>query len=177
LPTPHSPFSIRQEELGDAEAVLEVNELAFGGPAESGIVKALRANGKVVLSLVAVVQGVVVGHVMFSPVRIDPSPPGLYALQLSPLAVVPEEQGRGIGSALVREGLRASKKAGCDAVFLLGDPAYYGRFGFKPASAFGIRYDRPLRTPDAFQAAELTPDALATVSGVLIEAEEFRLAE
>jgi putative acetyltransferase len=176
LSTP-DPVTIRPERASDIEAIRAVNVAAFGRPGhpadEAGMVDALRANGKAVLSLVAEVDGVVVGHVMFSPVTFETASPALPAVGLGPVGVRPERQGRGIGSALVRAGLDECRRLGYGSVFLVGWPAYYNRFGFQPAHLYGLRPPQEPRLRDAFQVIELQAGALAGASGVVREAEEL----
>jgi putative acetyltransferase len=105
---------------------------AFGGPAEADLVAALRTAGLCEISLVIEEQERVLGHVLMSPLRAP-----IKALALAPLAVLPEYQRQGLGSALVRAALDQAKNAGWDAVFVLGDPAYYRRFGFDVEAARG----------------------------------------
>jgi len=168
--------TIRAERDGDRGAIAAVHEAAFARPEEARLVDALRAGGKAVVSLVAVADGaagaVIVGHVLFSPMTIE----GLGAAAcagLAPVAVLPAYQRRGIGGALVRAGLDACRSAGHGAAVVLGDPAYYSRFGFVPARRFGLssEYDAPA---DAFMALELRPGALAGAGGLCRYAEEFR---
>jgi putative acetyltransferase len=97
-----------------------------------------------VLSLVAEYHGGVIGHVLFTAAHVEPAATGVTARILAPLAVDPRHQGRGVGSALVRTGLADLDGAGVDLVFVLGDPAYYGRFGFVPATPAGLEPPRPL---------------------------------
>lgn len=131
-------MEIRAEEPGDIEQVREVLRAAFRTEAESKLVDALRENGQAVISLVAVRDGEVLGHILFSPVT--SAPPGeAKGLGLAPLAVRPAAQSQGIGSRLVQEGLRLCKERGYDFCVVLGDPRYYQRFGFEQASPFGIR--------------------------------------
>lgn len=139
------------------------------------MVDALRQNGKFVLSLVAVVEGEIVGHILFTPATFDDSAPALHLLGLGPLAVKVAHQNRGIGSALVREGLDEVRRLGYGSVILYGHPTYYPRFGFRPAREFGILPDHEMRNSDAFMAIELQPGALDGVSGIAREAEEFGL--
>jgi putative acetyltransferase len=153
---------VRLERPGDHAAVREVNRLAFGRDEEALLVDALRAGGHVRLSLVAEDGGQVVGHVLFSDLPILTRQGTVHALALAPLAVTPARQRQGIGSLLVREGLRACAAAGQRIVVVLGHPAYYPRFGFSAALA------RPLKAPfsgDAFMAVELVPGALRGVAG------------
>jgi putative acetyltransferase len=134
---------IRPEAPGDGPAVLALHAAAFGQKAEAGLVDRLRTDGDLILSLVAVADGVV-GHVAFSRLTL-PAAPAVRACALAPLAVDPARQRRGIGSALVTEGLRRLSQAGLDLVLVLGEPAYYGRFGFTTQAAQALRtpYDGP----------------------------------
>lgn len=139
---------IRTEAPGDGDAILAVHDAAFGGPAEGRLVDGLRRDGNLLLSLVAVEENAIVGHIAFSRLRISDGAPDK-AVALAPLAVLPARQGRGIGVSLTENGLERLARAGETLVFVLGDPAYYGRFGFSAAAA------RPYGTPwpgDAFQA-------------------------
>jgi putative acetyltransferase len=124
------------------------------------------------LSLVAEHSGRVIGHVMFTPSLLD-APQKLVEVQvLSPLGVMPEHQGRGIGSALVRHGLRVLAEQGAPVVFLEGDPRFYSRFGFVPGGGQGFRKPS-LRIPDdAFQAIKL-PEYEPWMTGTLVYAEPF----
>jgi putative acetyltransferase len=153
---------VRGERPGDHAAIHEVNRLAFGGDDEARLVDALRAGGHVRLSLVAEDAGRVVGHVLFSDLPIESRQGTVPALALAPLAVLPARQRQGVGSLLVREGLRACARQGHRIVVVLGHPGYYPRFGFSAALA------RPLKSPfsgEAWMALELVPGALAGVAG------------
>src|SRR4051812_4691802 len=122
---------IRPERPTDHDAIREVNRLAFGGEDEARLVAALRDGGYVRVSLVAEEGGRVVGHVLFGDLPIVTAG-GTFqalALTLAPLAVLPSHQRRGIGSLLVREGLRACREAGHRIVVVLGHPDFYPRFG------------------------------------------------
>ena len=157
--------AIRLETPDDVEAVAEVEHTAFGGPAEANLVDRLRDLGQLAVSLVAVSEARVVGHVAFSPMSLSPNPEGLHATGLAPLAVLPAHQGRCIGAQLVQAGLRACAEAGWDLAFVLGDPAYYTRFGFTDATADGLRWDRDAPA-GAFMVTELRPGTLAEAWGV-----------
>jgi len=154
---------IRGEGPGDAAAVRRVNEAAFAGSADADIVDALRAAGAVTLSLVAEDEGELVGHILFSPVTID----GVEAsvVGLAPMAVAPSRQRAGIGGALIRAALDRLAAAGHAAVVVVGHPAYYPRFGFKPAADFGLRWEHG--HDEAFFALELRPGALDQAGGVV----------
>lgn len=160
---------IRPERPSDSYAVRRVHDLAFGTPDEYQVVEALRTNGGMTLALVAEVDGEIVGQITFSPVTIDRE---YQAIGLGPVAVLPEHQRQGIGSRLIREGLDAVREAGHEAVFLVGHPEYYPRFGFVPASRFGVRWERPC-PDDAFMALELKPGALQGKAGILRYRAEF----
>jgi len=153
---------IRPEHPGDLEAIREVNRLAFGQEDEGRLVDALRAGGYARLSLVAEEGGRVIGHVLFSdlPIRTERGTVG--ALALAPLAVVPARQKQGVGTLLVREGLRACAEAGHRIVVVVGHPDYYPRFGFSPELT--ARLKAPFSGP-AFMALELVPGALEGVVG------------
>ncbi|MCZ0732816.1 GNAT family N-acetyltransferase [Phreatobacter sp. AB_2022a] len=124
---------IRRERPDDVAAIRAVLEAAFPGPEEARLVEELRADGDAAIALVAETGGVVVGHVMFSPMT---GP--LRALGLAPVAVAPAHQRSGVGGGLIRQGLAEARAAGVQAVFVLGDPAYYRRFGFEPRLAEGF---------------------------------------
>ncbi len=149
---------VRDEQVGDRDAVYVVNASAFETPAEARLVDALRAQAQPVVSLVGEDGGEVVGHIMFSPVTLSGDPQVL-VMGLAPMAVAPERQNEGIGSALVREGLLRCEQLGFAAAVVLGHPEYYPRFGFSPSSRFGIdsEYDVP---DEVFMAMELQPGAL-----------------
>ncbi len=89
------------------------------------------------ISLVAEVGGEVVGHIFFSPVKVESADSAHDAIALGPMAVLPEFQGRGVGSRLVREGLEECLKQDHEVVFVLGHPEYYPRFGFEPTKVLG----------------------------------------
>lgn len=153
---------IRSEAAGDIAAINALNRLAFGGPGEWQIVARLRQAKLIALSLVAEEEGRIVGHILFSwlPTRIDSRE--VAAVALAPMAVHPDRQRRGIGSQLVREGLKQLPALGATAVIVLGHPHFYPRFGFSAAMA------RHLAGPfsgEAFMALELEPGALRGENG------------
>ncbi|AWM24916.1 GCN5 family N-acetyltransferase [Sinorhizobium fredii USDA 205] len=132
---------IRPETDGDHAVIHDVTAAAFAGQPYSDqteplIIDRLRAAGALTLSLVAVEGEEVIGHIAFSPVTIAPDAAGWYGL--GPVAVRPDRQGLGIGSALVREGLEKLRELGAAGCVLAGNPAFYQRFGFRndPALVF-----------------------------------------
>lgn len=162
---------IRTETTDDHAAVRAVNVAAFETEAEAELVARLREQASPLISLVAEIDAAVVGHIAFSPASLSAAPE-LRAMGLGPMAVLPDFQRRGIGSALVTAGLDACKDLGYQAVFVLGHPEYYPRFGFVPASRFGIK--SVYRVPDeVFMALELVAGALAGKPGVLHYHESF----
>ena len=167
-------MEVRAESQGDALAIRSVHEQAFGGPLEARLVEMLRKADRAVLSLVAVACGDVVGHVMFSPVTVEPPSPDLRWVALGPIGVLPAHQGLGIGSRLVREGLDRCRSMACDGVVLMGAPEYYSRFGFVQASEWGMTSE--FGDGPAFQAIELRQGALEECEGTILFAPEFRKA-
>jgi putative acetyltransferase len=169
-------MQIREESAEDRAAVRAVHRRAFGddGEAVASLVDSLRASTSATprLSLVAGTPGHVVGHVMFSRVLLD-APRRLVDVQvLSPLGVAPEQQHRGVGSALVRAGLAVLAERDVPLVFLEGDPGYYARFGFRPGGGYGFRKPS-LRIPDdAFQVIRF-PAYQPWMTGTLVYSEPF----
>lgn len=150
-------MEIRDERTGDHEAVRDVQRQAFGRDGQvARLVDALRRDDPQAVSLVAVEAGTVVGHVMFTRALLD-APRQLVTVRvLSPLGVLPQRQRQGVGSALVREGLRRMDGDGVPLVFLEGSPSYYPRLGFTAGGELGFRKPS-LRIPDvAFQVAVLS---------------------
>jgi putative acetyltransferase len=145
--------AIRDETRADVAAIRAVNEAAFAGAQEADLVDALRRDGDLVLSLVADAGDAVVGHVAFSRMQIDGEGTSAPAIALAPVAVLPTQQRRGIGTTLIGDGLRRLRQSGETLVFVLGEPAYYGRFGFAAA-----RFDTPYPGP-YFQSLALSPRA------------------
>ncbi len=156
---------IRPEGPQDAAAIRFVNEQALGGTSEANAIDALRDRGQLTISLVAIQDDRIVGHILFTPATIESPERSWPALGLAPLSVLPEFQRQGIGSALMKAGLEECCRAGCERVIVLGHPDYYPRFGFVRASQYGIRCQWDV--PDAaFMVRELQADALTGVSGV-----------
>lgn len=159
---------IRPEAKADVAAIRDLNEDAFGRPDEARLVDRLRANGGVLLSLVAVLGERLVGHILFSPVRIA----SVEGAGLGPMAVLPDLQRHGIGSRLLVEGLARLAEQRCPFVVVLGHPRYYPRFGFVPASGHGVTcaWDAP---DEAFLLLALDPASCLALSGVAEYRAEF----
>lgn len=161
---------IRPVRDGDFAALAAVNRAAFGRADEARLVAALRTAGRNAFELVAERDGGVVAHILFSPVSIEHGGDGL-ALGMAPLAVLPDFQRLGIGTALARAALETLAASPYRAVVVLGDPAYYRRFGFGPASAAGLR--SVYAAGDAFMAMALRAGGLAGYGGCVRYAPEF----
>ncbi|MCD1293721.1 GNAT family N-acetyltransferase [Methanocella sp. CWC-04] len=167
---------MRSERPDDFAAIYEVNLKAFGQDKEPKLVDDLRASGNFIpdLSIVAIKDGKIVGHILFCPLTIETEKGRVPALTLAPLAVLPEYQGQGIGSGLTMEGLKRCKALGHRIVIVVGHPGYYPRFGFTSARAKGLDVLFPV--PDeAFMAIELVPGALDGMKGMVIFPPEFNI--
>ena len=166
-------ISIREERPQDADAVRTVNESAFGQPEEAGIVDKLRAECDELLSLVAVCDGEVVGHILFSPATIESDSGDVRGMGLAPMAVLPVHQRRGIGSKLAGAALAILRDRQCPFVIVLGHPEYYPRFGFEPASNHGIKSQWEDIPDEAFMLLVLDDSAMQRVSGTARYRDEF----
>jgi putative acetyltransferase len=167
-------WEIDVEQPADIPGISLVHQHAFQRPDEAQVVDCLRHNCPVFYSWVARVGQQVVGHVLFTPARIlQPDGPSLIGLGLAPLAVLPEIQGQGIGSALCQEGLRRIDPETYPFVVVLGHPGYYPRFGFKPAALYGILCSYLDGPEDSFMIRILNPARMAGVSGVAYYRPEF----
>ena len=141
-------FIIRSELPEDIPPIFEVNLQAFGQDGEARLVNALRNDGDYLreLSLVAVSGDRVIGHILFPPITIVSDAGETAALALAPLAVHQDFQCRGIGAALINEGLRECRRRGHRIVVVVGHPGYYPRFGFTPPGSGGSVRRFPART-------------------------------
>ncbi len=165
---------VRVERPADTVAVRAVNDRAFGRGVEGAVVDELRKTCPTSLSLVAEEGGRIVGHALFSPVRIERD--GRVVLEgmgLGPLAVAPERQRRGIGSKLVRAGVDALSRRGCPFVLVIGHASYYPRFGFERAAARGLTPQWQGIPDEAFMVLVLDERAMAEASGVASYRSEF----
>jgi putative acetyltransferase len=167
--------SIKEETEADFADVYQLNRSAFGQESEATLVELLRNSNSFVpgLSLVATIENKVVGHILFTQIKIKNTSDNEYqSLALAPMAVKPELQNQGIGTALVTAGLAKARELGHLSVIVLGHENYYPRFGFQPAVKWNITspFDVPSNT---FMAIELIDGALKTVSGIVEYQKEF----
>ena len=161
-------IEIRPEQPGDVSAVRDVNRRAFGQDQEASIVDALRTNGATLLSLVAIFDRAVIGHIMYSPLLVG----DVMGAALGPMAVSPEHQRQGVGSSLVEAGTRHLTHRGYPFIVVLGHSTFYPRFGFRPARTYGItcEWDVP---DDVFMVLVLDPGKMQGVSGLAKYRHEF----
>ncbi len=166
------PLLIRGEQPHDREQIRRVNQAAFGRSDEADLIDGLRAEGAILLSLVAEVGGQIAGHILFNRMTVETERGPVAAVSLAPMAVLPDYQGRQIGSELVRQGLAALRAQGERIVIVLGHPEYYPRFGFSTDKARHLASPFP---PDAFMALELSNGALEGIRGTVRYPSSFGL--
>jgi putative acetyltransferase len=168
---------IRQEIEEDYKRVYEINEMAFGQENESKLIEKIRKGPNFVpeLSLVAEKDNTIVGHILFSKIKIV-GESEYETLMLAPLAVVPELQKQGIGGKLIKKGIENAIELGFESIIVVGHKDYYPKFGFQKASKWGIQSS--IEVPDeAFMAIELTEKALENRAGVVQFPQEFMESE
>lgn len=175
---------IKPSSKADLDALLHIEEQAFGEEEGGEIVELVTAllndpSAKPVLSLLAFREEKAVGHVLFTKAHLLGSDVSFSVSILAPLAVIPEFQSRGVGSQLVREGLRLLSESGVALVFVLGHPKYYPRFGFRPAGALGFEapYPIPEEVAEAWMVQELHPGLIGRVSGKVVCAQALDRSE
>nr|AIA11430.1 Acetyltransferase (GNAT) domain protein [uncultured bacterium] len=167
-------ITIRPEQQADIDDIFELNKVAFGQENEARLVDLLRtAPGYVPgLSLVATAENTVVGHILFSKIFVVSGDARHETLALAPMSVLPGYQKQGVGARLITQGLESARELGFGSVVVLGHEHYYTKFGFVPASRWGIR--APIDVPDdVFMAMELLPGSLKNISGVVQYPVEF----
>lgn len=165
-------LQIRPETPDDYESIKHVNQLAFPGSLEAKLVDELRNGGHAIVSVVAVLDEVIVGHILFSPVSVEMNDGKTEVLSLAPMAVLPEYQRIGIGTALVEAGINECRKTTYTVVVVLGHPAFYPRFGFRSDLARSL--SSPFGDGEAWMAMELVPKALHGISGTVVYPPPFR---
>ena len=164
-------INVRFEQPSDATRVREVNEQAFDSQIEARIVESLRGAPDCI-SLVATKNDLVIGHILFTPVSLEP-PVGFRVAGLGPMSVRPEDQRAGVGGQLVRAGLEACRQRGYSAVVVVGHPEYYPRFGFEPAHTRGLTL-RDFDVPeDVFMVIELDAAVRDRLKGAVRYRSEF----
>ena len=166
--------SVRKEDNHDYSQVQKLLAEAFETGAEAWLVDNLRENPDFIpeLSFVAECDGQIVGYILFFPIKIISKQDHHNSLALAPIAVTPKYQRKGVGKAMVEHGLTKARHSDFDSVIVLGHAEYYPRFGFKPASLYGIK--TPFDVPDeAFMALALTHEGLNDVSGTVVYPDEF----
>ena len=173
-------INIRKETPDDYAQVFGLIEIAFetleiSDHNEGRLVDKLRKAPTFIeeLSLVAELNGQVVGHILFTPIVIDNGLRKFQSLVLAPVSVLPEFQKMGIGGQLIKAGHCKSKELGFQSVILIGHPDYYPRFGYKSASVWGIKTHYELPSDDVFMVVELVDGGLSGVSGTVIFPPEF----
>lgn len=178
--TMNQKINIRKENTFDHNWVIELTEKAFetleiSDHNEGKLVDKLRKSPTFIdeLSLVAELNGQVVGHILFTPIVIDNGEQKFQSLILAPVSVLPEFQKMGIGGQLIHAGHQKAVELGFQSVILIGHPEYYPRFGYKPASTWGIKSPIPLPSDDVFMAVELSDGSLSGVSGTVVFPPEF----
>ena len=165
---------IRQEVKADHTRIKEINDQAFEQEDEGSLVNKLRERDQFIpkLSLFAETDEMVVGHILFYPVKIISSTQKHTTLSLGPMAVLPEYQKKGIGGKLINEGLNLAKDLRFRSVIVIGHPEYYPKFGFTKASYWGIKV--PFEVPDeVFMALEIVEGELQNKQGVIEYPAEF----
>lgn len=164
-------IEIRQEATGEKPIVFALNAASFDTDAEARLVDALRQNGALTLSLVAIANGEIVGHIAFSPVTVHVDGRVAQGIGLAPMAVARSHQRRGIGARLIAEGLRHLRAQRDPFCVVLGHVDYYPRHGFVPAHVHGLRWEHG--HDHAFFVQELAPGGLKGVTGVVRYRPEF----
>ena len=154
---------IRPESNDDQQAIWRVNQSAFGVDDEANLIDHLRDGGFVDVSLVAEVNGKIVGHILFSRVSILADTGPINATSLAPMAVLPSHQRQGIGTKLVEAGLEVCRERGHKIVVVLGHPEFYPRFGF--STELAQRLESPFGGGKAWMAKELEAGALDGIAG------------
>ena len=165
--------TVRMERPDDIDAVRRINEKAFRDTAEAKIVDTLRVECPDAVSLVAVEEDEVLGHIFYSPVFFGEGGPSIRGMGLAPMAVRPDRQRQGIGSMLVRAGNVVVRDRGYPFIIVLGHPGYYPRFGFEPASRHGLSCQWEGVPDEAFMVLILDEAAMAGVSGTARYRDEF----
>ena len=160
-------IAIRQETPEEYDLVRHLHDCAFGQTTEGRLVEKLRQAEAEILSLVAVAENQVVGHLLFSTVNLETQGSLTVGMGLGPIAVLPDFQNQGIGSQLILEGLKQVQSRGYPFVIVLGHAHYYHRFGFVSASQFGLKCQWDNIPDEAFMALIFDQETMKQVEGVV----------
>ena len=166
-------MTIRKEKPSDIPIIYKVNQFAFQQKDESELIHKIRAGSNFVpdLSLVYEEEGQILGYILFSKIKIKGKTETV-SLSLAPMAVLPNRQKQGIGSQLLKKGIRIAKTLGFESIIVLGHEAFYPKFGFKRASKWNLKF--PVDVPDeAFMAMELKEGSLNDKAGMVVYPKEF----
>lgn len=167
-------IKVRPEARSESEIITQINDMAFGREDEGNMVNALKKRLEYIpeFSFIALFGDQPVGHLLLFPVTIKGEKSSFRTLSLAPMSVMPEFQGLGIGSELIKTGLAKAKEMGYNSVVVLGHASYYPKFGFLPASKWNITC--PFEAPDEnFMAVELTEGTLTGKSGIVEYPNDF----
>jgi len=171
IPTESVSAETRHETAADHEAVRTIQQRAFGRNEEAVLIELLRQHNNVALSMVAVVDDEVVAHIMFSPITVSRAFAGFRGVGLGPVAVLPGFQNNGIGSKLIRDALNECRRANYDVVVVLGNPAYYRRFGFSTAADHELTNE--YGAGEEFMVMELKSAVLQRIEGLVQYSPQF----
>ncbi len=169
-------IEIRQEQPEDIPAIRVVNEKAFEQSEEANVIEKLRENCPDILSLVAICEDRIVGHIFFSPAIIETDNDPIEGMGLAPMAVLPEYQNQGIGTSLIKSGFDILKKRACPYIIVLGHPEYYPRFGFERASVYGLNCQWDGVPDEAFMVIFFDETLKQSVCGIARYRDEFEEA-
>lgn len=164
---------IREERQADYSTIRKINDLAFNQPNEGIIIEKIRQSGAETLSLVALIDGKLVGHIFFSPVIIENHPEIKNGMGLAPMSVLPEYQNQGIGSLLVREGIERLKIKSVPFIIVLGHELYYPKFGFQIASKYQIKCQWEDVPDEVFMILILNENLMKNIHGIAKYLDEF----
>jgi putative acetyltransferase len=166
-------LAVRPETIEDIPWIRILYERSFEQAVEADIVDKLRQACPETLSFVAEDEDRVVGHILFTPAAIESDEKVIQGVALAPMAVMPERQREGIGTRLVKHGFKVLQDRSCPFVIVLGHPAYYPRFGFEPASKYGITCQWEGVPDEAFMILIFDKMAIEGISGVARYRDEF----
>jgi len=166
-------ITIRPENKEDLSTIKNVNDEAFGQPEEGNVINEIRKSDSQILSLVAEIEGSIVGHIFYSEAKIDCNNVSIKGMGLAPMAVLPEYQKQGIGKKLIIDSLEMLNTKDIPFIIVLGHEEYYPKFGFEKASKYDIKCQWKGVPDEAFMIMILDKEIMAGVSGVATYRKEF----